>query len=273
MKPVNLTFHYVFVRGAIEQIKQLCHMSNGFSFLIDRCSKERYAIISDKDMASFKNIARAYKNSLPYFPLEDIDLEEGDLVEVISGDFPGLIGTYMPKAKSNVGNIVLNVYNKVGTIAFNVKASDVRVLEFSKKCTRANDQIDAIIPQIYIALQLYNEEKELPPKLAAKLSVFCSRMGEVKINNRKLDAKLQTLLFAGNYILGNIEDAEKAKAKFEKLKGSVTNKWTLAFISLVFSVINNDKARLESAKSNIDNLIATSKAQIKLIEEFAHYTA
>ena len=82
------------------------------------------------------NIARAYKNCLPYFSLEDIDLEDGDLVEVINGDMPGLIGVYIPKPKSKTGDIVLSIYNKVGTIAFDIKAKDVRVLEFSKNYTR-----------------------------------------------------------------------------------------------------------------------------------------
>lgn len=273
MKSVNLTFHYVFVRGTLEQIKELCRMSNGFSFLLDRCSKERYAIVSDQDMSNFKNIARAYKNCLPYFSLEDIDLEDGDLVEVISGDFPGLIGTYMPKAKSNSGNIVLNVYNKVGTIAFNVKAVDVRVLEFSHKSTRANDQIDAVIPYVISALQFYSEDKVLPQNLVAKLTVFCKRMGVVKLNNRKLDAKLQALLYGGNYILGNIEEAGHAAARYEKLKYAVTNVWTSGLIALIFSVISNDMESLKKKWAELQTLTATSKVQRMLVEEYARYTA
>lgn len=273
MKTANLSFHYVFVKGTLEQIKQLCRMSNGFSFLLDRCSEERYAVISDRDMRNFKTIARAYKNCLPYFSLEDIDLEDGDLVEVINGDFPGLIGTYMPKAKSNSGNIVLNVYNKVGTIAFNVKAVDVRVLEFSHKSTRANDQIDAIIPHILEALRYYHEDCELPSSIAAKLSVFCSRMGVVKLNNRKLDAKLQALLYGGNQILRNTEEADLAITKFEKLKESVTNVWTSGLITLIFSVIDNDIESLRSKQAELKTLTPTSKVQRMLVEEYERYTA
>lgn len=273
MRKANLTFHYVFVKGTLSEVKMLCSQSNGFSFLIDRGNEKRYATVSDHEMMNFKNIARAYKNCLPFFSLDEIDLEEGDLVEVINGDFPGLIGTYMPKAKSNRGNIVLHVYNNVGTIAFDVKVSDVRVLEFSRKSTRANDQIDAVIPHIFTALQLYNEEQELPQNIAAKLSVFCSRMEVVSLNNRKLDAKLQALLFGCNYILGNIEEAGVAKAKFDKLRDSVTNEWTSALISLIFSVINKDRAQLENVRNSLDKLTPTSKSQRMLIEEFAHYTA
>lgn len=272
MKTANLTFHYVFVRGAFSDVKMLCAQQNGFSFLIDRGSAERYATVSDRDMANFQNIARAYSNCLPYFSLEDIDLEEGDLVEVINGDFPGLIGVYMPKPKSKSGNIYLTVFNKVGTIAFDVKATDVRVLEFSHKSTRANDQLDAIVPQLLSALRHHKASEALPASLAAKLSVFCSRMGVVRLETRKLDAKLQAVLFGCNSVIGNKEAAEKAKARYEKLKDSVTNEWTLALTALIFAVIDGDESELSNVGESLKALTPTSKAQNMLLEEYAFYT-
>lgn len=271
MKTVSLTFHYVFLRGTFAEVKMLCAQHNGFSFLIDRSGADRYATVSDRDMANFKNIARAYRNCLPYFSLEDIDLEDGDLVEVIKGDFPGLTGVYMPKPKSKSGNIILKVYNKVGTIAFDVKATDVRVLEFSHKSTRANDQLDAIVPHLLGALRYYRTAEALPEALVAKLSVFCSRMEAVRLNNRKLDAKLQAVLFGSNAVLGNSKAAGRSKSRYEKLKDSVTNEWTSAMISLIFSIIENDADRLTKVRTDIKGLIPKSKAQHLLADEFAYY--
>ena len=271
MKTANLTFHYVFVRGTFTDVKMLCSQQIGFSFLIDHGASERYATVSDRNMANFKNIARAYRNCLPYFSLEDIDLEEGDIVEVINGDFPGLIGVYIPKPKSKSGNIILKVYNNVGTIAFDVKATDVRVLEFSHKSTRPNDQLDAIVPHLLSALRYHKISEPLPSALVAKMLVFCSRMGIVRINNRKLDARLQAVLFGCNTILGNNEDAELAKIRYDKLKEAVTNEWTSALISLIFSIIENDADRLINAQDSIKSLTPTSKAQKMLVEEYAFY--
>lgn len=274
MKTVNLTYHYVFVKGLLSDVKTLCSQSNGFSFLIDHGNPgQRYATVSDREMANFKTVARAYKNCLPYFSLDDIDLEEGDLVEVIKGDFPGLIGTYMPKAKSNTGNIVLNVYNNVGTIAFNVKATDVRVLEFSRKSTRANDQIDAFVPHLLQALRHFHADEPLPARLAAKLTVFCSRMEIAHLNNRKLDARLQAILTAANHILGNTEAAANSKARYDKIGTAVTNEWTTALISLIFAIVNNDPAGLQPAAARLEQNPPTSKAQQMLIAEYAYYTA
>ncbi len=270
-RTANLTFHYVFVKGTFEEVKRLCGQPNGFSFLIDHGSEERYAVIDDRRMSHFKNIARAYKNCLPYFPLDDIDLEDGDLVEVVRGDFPGLVGHYMPNAKSKTGNIVLNVYNKVGTIAFNVKATDVRVLEFSKNATRANDQIDAFVPQLLKALRHYTAGEELPVALAAKLSVFIGRMGEAKLNNRKLDARMQLLLHAAGRLIGDTAASEKAWARFQKLRDSVTNDWTKGLINLIMGILDHDTERLTASRSTLRKLPADSKAKTHLLQEYTHY--
>lgn len=268
MRTASLTFHYVFVRGTLPDVKKLCGQSNGFSFLIDRGNTERYATVTDREMANFKSIARAYKNCLPYFPLEDVDLEEGDLVEVVNGDFPGLIGRYMPKPKCSSGNIMLNIYNKVGTIAFNVRAKDVRVLEFSEKSTRANDQIDAFVPQLLDALRLDSQDQPLPPPLVAKLTVFCRRMEIVRLGNRKLNARLQALLFGANHILGRAREAAEARERYDKLRDSVTNEWTAALIALIFAVADGTpdslrplRPRLGAPASKMQRLIAAAIAR------------
>ncbi len=272
-RTLNLTFHYVFVRGSFDDIKQLCGLSNGFSFLIDHSNEDRYAVIDDKRMMHFQNIARAYRNCLPYFSLDDIELEDGDIVEVVKGDFPGLIGHYMPNAKSKTGNIVLSIFNNVGTIAFNVKVTDVRVLEFSKRSTRANDQIDAFVPHLLKALRAFYNNEALTTSLAAKLSVFCGRMGIVRLNNHKLDARLQILLYAANHIIGNSSAANIALEKLQATKDSVTNEWSNGTIELIFAILNKDRERLASNYSKLNSLDATSKAQQMILAEYTYYLA
>ena len=79
-------------------------------------------------MEDFRTIARAYQNRLPFFYIDDVDLEAGDKVEVVEGDFPGLVGYFIPNAKSTTGNIVLQVTQSLATIAYNINVKSVRVL-------------------------------------------------------------------------------------------------------------------------------------------------
>ena len=272
-RTANLTFHYVFVRGTFDHVKRLCAEANGFSFLLDRSSDNRYATIDDGRMASFQNIARAYRNCLPYFPLGDIDLEDGDLVEVIRGDFPGLIGRYMPKPGARSGNIVLNVYNKVGTIAFDVKATDVRVLEFARNSKRANDQIDAFVPHLLDALRHHHDrpDEPLPEPLVARLSVFSGRMEVARLGNRKLDARLQILLYGAFTLIGDTAAAASALEKYHKLAASVTNDWTRALITLILSLLTRDKTQLEATYAKLKELSPDSAMKKRIKSEYDHY--
>lgn len=268
-----LTFHYVFVRGTLDEIKRLCSLSNGFSFVLNRSSEERYATVDDKRMDDFKAIARAYSNSLPFFALDDIDLEAGDKVEIVEGSFPGLVGYYMPKAKSSSGDIILSVNQNLGTVVYDVKAKYVRVLEFSKKSRRSYDQIDAFIPRLLQALRHYHEGVVLSDKEKSDITLFVRRMSVVKIDNHKLDAKLQALLFGAYQILGNIVESKRAKDRFIKISHSVTNEWTEALITLIFSVINKDFAQLESIRNNLEKLTPTSIFHHNLMDEYAYFSA
>ena len=268
-----LTFHYVFVRGTLDEIKRLCSLSNGFSFVLNRSSEERYATVDDKRMDDFKAIARAYSNSLPFFALDDIDLEAGDKVEIVEGSFPGLGGYYMPKAKSTSGDIILSVTQNLGTVVYDVKAKYVRVLEFSKKSRRSYDQIDAFIPRLLQALRHYHEGVVLSDKEKSDITLFVRRMSVVKIDNHKLDAKLQALLFGAYQILGNIVESKRAKDRFIKISHSVTNEWTEALITLIFSVINKDFAQLESIRNNLEKLTPTSIFHHNLMDEYAYFSA
>ncbi len=281
MRTANLTFHYVFVRGDFDDVKRLCGQDNGFSFLIDRGSEERYATVSEQDMANFRNIARAYHNCLPYYPLQDIDLDDGDLVEVVNGDFPGLVGRFMPKAKSKSGDIVLSIFQGVGTVAFNIRNTDVRVLEFSRHATRANDQIDAFVPHLLQAMRLFHAGSELSQTLLARLTVFARRMAVAKVGNRKLNAKLQALLYGANLILGDMTAAHAARARYHELSSAVTNPWTLALTRLVLTVLDAPIGTPLSPLSTPHwsftdipsgiHLEPTSKAQRQLAEEYAYY--
>lgn len=268
-----LTFHYVFVRGTLDEIKRLCGLSNGFSFVLNRSSEERYATVDDKRMDDFKAIARAYSNSLPFFALDDIDLEAGDKVEIVEGSFPGLVGYYMPKAKSTSGDIILSVTQNLGTVVYDVKAKYVRVLEFSKKSRRSYDQIDAFIPRLLQALRHYHEGVVLSDKEKSGIALFARRMSVVKIENHKLDAKLQALLFGAYQILGNIVESKRAKDRLIKISHSVTNEWTKALITLIFSVINKDFAQLESIRNNLEKLTPTSIFHHNLMDEYAYFSA
>lgn len=267
-----LTFHYVFVKGTFDAVKKLCGMAGGFSFVFNHGGAGRYAILADRQMEDFRTIARAYQNRLPFFYIDDVDLEAGDKVEVVEGDFPGLVGYFIPNAKSTTGNIVLQVTQSLATIAYNINVKSVRVLEFSKKSRRSYDQIDAFVPKLYGVLRKFNQGTGLAAKEIGELTVFCRRMGIVRSGNSKFDAKLSAILAAAHHILGNHDEAAEAARRFEKLKNAITSDAAQALVLLLEAVVKNDSVAFRSGKEALGQTVdKTSQALVRLRAEYEFY--
>lgn len=273
MRTRPLAFHYVFVRGKLHDIKQLCSCDNGFSFLLDPAGNERYAMVEDSQMYMFMQIARHYQNRLPFFSLDEIDLEEGDLVEVVNGDFPGLIGTFIPHPKSKRGKVVLSVAHTLATAAYNINVQDVRILEFARGSKRAYDQIDAFVPRLLGALRLHHAGEALPRKIISPVIIFLQRMEMTRLDNRKLEAKLTALLLAASAVVGDRDRHIRFRQLHERCRPAISNAWTLALTELVIAVAERDRASLLNGFKLIEGLQPASRQQSQIKEEYEHYLA
>ncbi len=268
-----LTFYYVFVKGSFDDVKEFCsRLDNNFSFVLDRGSTRRYGIISDSDMENFKIIARAYTNTIPFYNIEDIELNEGDLVEVVGGDYDGLKGTFIPKSRSNKGNLVIAVTAAMGAIVWDIDAKCVRILKFASNTRRQYDMVDSFIPKLLPILRKFHAEDRLTDKEKSQLNVFNQRLGIVSPTNPKAEAKLLAVLMCVQFILGDMEGFRETQKRFEKRKSALTNIWTLALVELMISVVLNDMPRLKEAYKSVqtttDKLTST---QTQLLKEYRHY--
>lgn len=221
-----LLYHYIFLRGSEELIKRFCLANHGFSFVMDRTAPGAHVSLSDEALEQFRIIARYYSGQLPCYPLEGINLEEGDRVQIVSGPCAGLTGTYISRKGGRSGNVLVAVDSATAAIVYDVKAEYVRVLEFARDSKRVYDQLDAFAARLQPLLSSVNHPSGLPkPSLReiAAANVFTTRLGEVKIHNPKLDAKLRILLFAAYSLLADTARAEEALARYEALANHITN--------------------------------------------------
>lgn len=250
-----LLYHYIFVKGAERDVKELCRTMEGFSFVLNRASesnsqrgdsenkprtRSRYLTLSDEILEQFRIVAHYHSGKLPCYPLEGVNLEEGDKVQIVSGPCAGLTGTYISRKGGKSGNILVAVDAALAVVVYDVKAEYVRVLEFARDSRRVYDQLDAFAAKLtpYITSPLTKDPGAgggVPLSLIAAATTFTSRLGSVKIPNPKLDARLQILLYAGYSILGDREGAGVALGKYESLSTHVTNPNTLSFISSILS--------------------------------------
>lgn len=240
-----LLFHYIFVKGEENELKQLCMTREGFSFVMDRTSAGRHLTVSDSVMKEFMVIARYYGNKLPCYPLEGVNLEEGDRVQIASGPFAGLTGTYISRKGGKSGNILVAIDGSMAAVVYDVKADYVRVLDFSRDSRRAYDQLDAFVPRALAMTDGSSGDIDL----ISAASIFVRRMGLVKMDNPKLEAKLVALLYAAYKFLGDKEKAEESLKKFRELEPRVTNPWTRALCLILTGSKAEAKQVLQAMES------------------------
>lgn len=227
-----LLYHYVFVRGDEADVKKLCARVDGFSFVVDRSAPGRHVSISDEALEHFRIIARYFSGRLPCYPLDGVSLEEGDRVQVISGPFAGLEGTYISKRGGHSGNILLSVDAAMAAVVYDVPADYVRVLEFARDSRRVYDQLDAFASRLSAMCSSLGSRSAV--ELAAASS-FVSRLGVVKLQQPKLAAKLHILLYGACSVLADRQRALAHLEAFRSLEHHVTNPKSLALVSSILS--------------------------------------
>lgn len=267
-----LLFHYVFVHGSEDRIKELCRQPNGFSLVMNHAGPGRYLTVSDSDMASFIIMARHYGNRLPCYATDEVSLEDGDLVEIVAGDFAGLRGRFRARKGARSGSVHIAVTNSFSAAVYDVRADYVRVIEFARDSKRAYDQIEAFVPRLYAALREFHATGAAGHSAIAPVEVFCRRFSEVRCDSPKLEAKLQLLLTAANRLLGDDVAARAARLRYARLDAAVTNVWTRALGCLAAGVLDRDPERL---RIGFDSLGAPrageSKSKTALRKEYDWY--
>lgn len=227
-----LLYHYVFLRGSAQRVKSLCSEVDGFSLILNRTSSSsRYLSVSDETLDHFRIIARYHSGKLPCYPLEGISLEEGDRVQVVSGPFAGLSGSYISRRGGKRGNILVSVDGQMAAVVYDVPASYVRVLEFARDSRRLYDQLDAYSDRLRALAD------PASPGIAdiAAASSFVTRLGAVRVANPKTEARLRALLYAAYRLLSDLPNAAAALARYRELEHHVTNPKTRSFIESLIS--------------------------------------
>lgn len=207
-----LLYHYVFVRGTESAVKGLCGSDNGFSLILNRASEGgRYLTMSPVALENFRTLSRCYRSSIPCYLTDEVDLCEGDLVEIASGEFVGVRGRYVPKKGGRSGYVTLSVTQGMHALVLGVKSDYIRILAFGRNSRRVYDQLDAYLPRLLAALRTYRTGAPLGPRDLAPVEVFVRRMGLATLPAGKARTKLHLLLWASYTLLGDEANAIKIR--------------------------------------------------------------
>lgn len=244
MRRRKLMGSYVFVHDSYSHILEIKSIIPSLWLLPhpDRKQDEhRFMTISDHDMDIFKAIARAYANELPCYPIDMVDLEEGDKVEIVGGDFDGMCGTLQCSQGRNGGKVLMAIGNLFLVASPSISPQYIRILQFGKGNRHPYRKFEAHLPRALQALSHLNGHngkddttKGLTTEDMTAMSVFVGRFGELKPATVNIASQHATLMLMSYTALQDKELAQRwlirCRALLTGIKSETQRAWQLAFM-------------------------------------------
>lgn len=236
MRRRKLMGNYVFVHDTYSNVIEIKTMIESLRLLPhpDRGTGEhRYMTIDDSEMATFMAIARAYANELPCYPISSIDLDEGDQVEIIGGEFDGMRGTLQCSQGRNGGKVLMAVGNLFLVATPTLSPQYIRILQFGKGNRHPYRKFEAHLPRVLQALS-HSRGDGLTSADIAAMSVFVGRFEALEPATVNIASQHATLMLMSYAALGDGEKMRQWLSRcrdiLSRLKSETQRAWQLAFM-------------------------------------------
>lgn len=238
MRRRKLMSNYVFVRDSLKNILEMNQAIDSL-WMLPHPDKtpavKRYMTISDRDMEVFKSVAHVYANELPYYPIGTVDLEEGDRVEIVGGDFDGMEGTLQCRQGRNGGKVFISIGDLFLISTPDIRPQNIRILQFGKGNRHPYRQFEAHLPRAIQALR-HSREAGLTADDIAAMTVFTGRFEALQTTTVNIASQHATLMLMSYAALQDQQKATLWRDRCNQLlltiKSDIQRAWQLAFMAL-----------------------------------------
>ena len=240
MRRRKLVGDYVFVHDTYGQVLEIKSLMPSLWLLPhpDRGQDDRrFMTVGDHDMDIFKAIARAYSNELPCYPIDAVDLEEGDKVEIVGGDFDGMCGTLQCSQGRNGGKVLMAIGNLFLIATPEISPQYIRILQFGKGNRHPYRKFEAHLPRALQAVSHLRGDSTaagLTTEDVAAMSVFVGRFGELQPATVNIASQHATLMLMSYAALQDQVQTQRwllrCRALLNSIKSETQRAWQLTFM-------------------------------------------
>lgn len=231
----KLIGNYIFIHDSYKNILEAKRVMESLWLLPHpdhREGRRQFMTISDHDMALFKAIAKAYSNELPCLPIGAVDLEEGDKVEIVGGEFDGMCGTLQCSQGRMGGKVLMTIGNLFIAVTPDIRPQFIRILQFGKGNRHPYRLFEAHVPRALQALS--HRQTGLTTEDVAAMTVFTGRFESLQPSTVNLASQHATLMLMSYAALQDKEKMtqwhNRCQVLIPKIKSETQRAWQLAFM-------------------------------------------
>ena len=267
----RLLGHYLFLNHSVEQIEALRTLVPGMDWLRAPDGTSRQ-VVPDEEMHMFMAVAKAYGNQLPCYPIEAVDLEEGDLVEIIGGEFDGVKGVLQSQQGREGGRVVLNVGNLFLVATPSIMARHIRIIKFGRGNRHPYRLFDAHMTRALQALRHKLGGEGLTLDDTAALLTFTQRFAQLHVATVSQASTHATLMLVSYRALGDDKGYLDYLQRCRDLLPSVTGEVQRAqHLAMLYAATGYPDYRDKAARIVAGwQLIAANDRKKRMVTEWLH---
>lgn len=227
-----LLYNYIFVKGTLPELRRFRSAYPVYNLIPTgekRDAPTGYRYVPDDEMARFMRIARAYENAVPCFSPSEIDLEQGDRVRIIGGQFSGVEGVLLSQQGRDGGRVVVRIAGMLAVETLDIAPQYLQIVEFAKGGKHVYDKIESYLPKARRALANSLLQNGPDARDLAAINYFLTRCGQALLPpTSKIRGKYTALLMLSHRLLGHTSEYERCKQEYLELLPHITSPETRA---------------------------------------------
>lgn len=233
----KLIGNYIFVRDTYQGILEVKQTVRSLWLLPhpDHIGGQRALMtVTDREMDLFKAIARAHANQLPCYPIGSVDLDEGDKVQIVGGEFDGMSGTLRCSQGQSGGKVLMALGNLMLVASPDIKPQYIRILQFGKGNRHPYRHFEAHLPRALRALDRIRHGEALTEADLAAMTVFVRRFEDLEPATVNIASQHATLMLMSYTALQDRDKMLKWRVRCDellaKVKSETQRAWQLTFM-------------------------------------------
>lgn len=192
-------------------------------------------IIPDRQMEMFiKTVNAAKSASIPYVRPSEIDLEKGDKVRIVGGDYDGVEGILESTKGKDGGVVFVHIDNFIATRTAEIRPEFIQILEFAKTGKHMYKKFDSFMTRGERCVKSLLSGKGISKRDHDYFHIFTNRFSSLLTPTVNMTAKLNLYMFIAHSCIGNEVEAADYENKlydyFPKINSDPMKAQCLTFL-------------------------------------------
>lgn len=221
---------------------------------------------SEEEIQMLRNISDLFGGNLPCYEFTGFDLDACDKIQVISGQFGGVIGVMYYIKGRVTGRVMVPVKDLFMLSLGEINPHNYRVLEFGKGNRHYYNMFDRYLPIVSQALYTRLMSDTVDPESLNEVEMFSTRYEQLQVATLNIESTYAGLMLMSSAVLKHTDETEMWLNRCKKILKSLTSNTQLAQHLIMMYSVTGDVDIAEQLQATIEKWKVPSADDTKSVK-------